>query len=402
MINKNNFLKNFSSNSYKFNKNLNKTKKIFTIFKSDLKNSKIPLLNSYEKNYKFDFSVEKIKNFSKYKNIIVIGMGGSILGTKSIYWFFKKKIKKNVFFFDNLDPDLHLQFSKIKNIKSSCFIIVSKSGSTMETITNFGIIFSKFPTKKKIIFITEIKDSALINIASKLKADIIEHKNFISGRYSLFSEVGMFPAKLMGLKIDKFRNLKKLINNKNFTSTLINNVATIYTLNTVGVKNSVLLNYDSNLNGLSFWYQQLTGESLGKRGKGIMPIVSFGPKDHHSLLQIYLDGPKDKFFTFLNFSREEKTLKTFKKIIPNNVQFLENKNINFIIKAQSNAVKNIFKSKKIPFREIIFQKGNEEEFGEIVTFFVLETILLSRLMKLNPFDQPSIEQVKKETKKLLR
>ena len=163
-----------------------------------------------------------------------------------------------------------------------------------------------------------------------------------------------------------------------------------------------MLNYDSNLNGLSFWYQQLTGESLGKRGKGIMPIVSFGPKDHHSLLQIYLDGPKDKFFTFLNFSREEKTLKTFKKIIPNNVQFLENKNINFIIKAQSNAVKNIFKSKKIPFREIIFQKGNEEEFGEIVTFFVLETILLSRLMKLNPFDQPSIEQVKKETKKLLR
>ena len=99
MINKNNFLKNFSSNSYKFNKNLNKTKKIFTIFKSDLKNSKIPLLNSYEKNYKFDFSVEKIKNFSKYKNIIVIGMGGSILGTKSIYWFFKKKKKKKCFFF---------------------------------------------------------------------------------------------------------------------------------------------------------------------------------------------------------------------------------------------------------------------------------------------------------------
>ena len=402
MLNKNNFLKNFSSNSNKFNKNLNKTKKIFKIFKSDLRNSKIPLLHSYEKNYQFDFSKEKIKNFSKYKNIVIIGMGGSILGTKSIYYFCKKKIKKNAFFFDNLDPDLYLKFSKIKDIKNSCFIIVSKSGNTLETVTNFGIIYSKFLFKKKIIFITEIKDSALVALASKLNADIIEHKNFISGRYSLLSEVGMFPAKLMGLNIDKFKNLKKLINNKNFTSILIKNVATIYTLNTTGIRSSVLLNYNSNLNDFNSWYQQLIGESLGKKGKGITPILSFGPKDHHSLLQLYLDGPKDKFFTFFNFSRKEKKIKIFKNIIPSNMQFLENKNIDFIIQTQSNAVKKIFKLKKIPFREILFKKGNEEEFGEIATFLVLETILLSRLMKLNPFDQPAVEVVKKETKKLLR
>jgi len=212
----------------------------------------------------------------------------------------------------------------------------------------------------------------------------------------------MFPAKLMGLNIDKFKNLKKLINNKNFTSILIKNVATIYTLNTTGIRNSVLLNYNSNLNDFNSWYQQLIGESLGKKGKGIMPILSFGPKDHHSLLQLYLDGPKDKFFTFFNFSGKEKKLKIFKNIIPSNMQFLENKNIDFIIQTQSNAVKKIFRLKKIPFREIIFKKGNEEEFGEIATFFVLETILLSRLMKLNPFDQPAVEEVKKETKKLLR
>ena len=103
----------------------------------------MPLFESYRKDYLFGFSPETIKKFSKYKNIVVIGMGGSILGTKSIYSFFKEKIKKKVFFFDNLDANLHLQFNKIKNLKNSCYIIVSKSGNTLETIKNFDVVFSQ-------------------------------------------------------------------------------------------------------------------------------------------------------------------------------------------------------------------------------------------------------------------
>ena len=98
MLNKNNFFNNFFLHSKKFNKNLNKTKKVYKSFKSDLKNLEIPLLNSYEKNYTFNFSPSTIKKFSKYTNIVVIGMGGSILGTKSIYFFFKTKVKKKCFF----------------------------------------------------------------------------------------------------------------------------------------------------------------------------------------------------------------------------------------------------------------------------------------------------------------
>ena len=143
MIKKENFFKNHFSNSGKYKNNLKKTKKAFGSFLVDLKNNEIPLLESYEKSYEFDFSISMIKKFSKFKNIIIIGMGGSILGTKSIYSFLKKKIKKKVFFFDNLDANLHLQFNKIKVLKNSCFIIVSKSGSTLETLTNFSIVFSK-------------------------------------------------------------------------------------------------------------------------------------------------------------------------------------------------------------------------------------------------------------------
>ena len=402
MLKKSIFFGSYFGNSKTYYKNVTKTKKVLNSFLVDLKNFKVPLLESYEKDYEFDFSIATVKRFSSYKNIVIIGMGGSILGTKSIYSFLKKKIKKNVFFLDNLDSNLFSEYKKIKNLNNSCFIVAGKSGRTIETIVNLGVIFSKNLLKNKLIIIAEPTDNALMAIANKYNAEIIEHKEFISGRYTVLSETGMFPAALMGLNLMKFKNLKRLIKNKNFISTLIQNVACIYTLISKKINNSVILNYDSNLNNLGYWYQQLVAESLGKKGKGINPILSFGPKDHHSLLQLYLDGPKDKFFTFFNSSQKENKFKVSQDIIPNNMRFLKNKNTNFIINAQCNAVKNIFKLKKIPFRQITFNKKNEEELGEIFTFFVLETILLSRLMNINPFDQPAVEQVKIETKKILR
>ena len=119
-------------------------------------------------------------------------------------------------------------------------------------------------------------------------------------------------------------------------------------------------------------------------------------------MQLYLDGPKDKFFTFFNTSEKTTKYKISREIIPNDMSFLKNKNLKSIINAHCNAVKNIFKLKKIPFRQFNFNKRDENELGEIFTFFVLETILLSRLMNINPFDQPAVEQVKIETKKFLR
>ena len=242
-----------------------------------------------------------------------------------------------------------------------------------------------------------------MRIANKFNAEIIEHKNYIGGRYSVLSESGMFPAALMGLKIEKFKNLKKLVHNKNFASCLIKNVTAIYSLNTKNISNSVILNYDSDLNNLCEWYQQLVSESLGKKGKGITTVVSNCPKDHHSILQLYLDGPRDKFFTFFSSKKnDKKKYKVSKNSIPKNINFIKNKSIGSIINAQCNATKNIFGAKKIPFRQITFNKKNEDELGEIFTFFVLETILLSRLMNINPFSQPAVEQVKIETKKFLR
>ena len=384
MLKENILLKSFLLHEKDLNNNIKKVKRVFENFKTDYKNLEIPILESYEKNYRCDFSNETLKRFSKYQNIIVIGMGGSILGTKSIYSFLKEKIKKKLFFFDNLDPNLHLEYKKIKNLKNSCFIVISKSGNTLETITNLNIVISTSSLKNKLVIITEAKDSSLNNVGNKLNAEIIEHKNFIGGRFSVLSEVGMFPAALMKLNTEKFRNLEKLIYNKRFTTSLINSVSFIYTLNKKRIKNSVILNYNSQLNDLSLWQQQLMSESLGKKGRGITPIVSTCPKDHHSLLQLYLDGPKDKFFTFFS---------SFKN---------RNGKVEKILEAQCEATKKIFRKNKIPYRHFIFKKEDESVLGLTFTFFVLETLLLARLMNINPYDQPAVDQVKIETKRFLR
>ncbi len=240
-----------------------------------------------------------------------------------------------------------------------------------------------------------------MKIALKYNAKIIEHKEFIGGRYSVLSETGIVPSLLMNISLHKYKNLKNLIKNKNFVTSLIENVALIYTLYKKNIKNSVLLNYDSDLNDLSYWYQQLIAESLGKKGKGINPTLSFGPKDQHALFQLYLDGPQDKFFTFFNPSIKKKKFIISKNIIFNETSFLKGKNIETIIKAQCNAAKKVFKKQKIPFREITFNRKNEKEFVQIITFFVLETILLSKLLNIDPFNQPAVEKIKTETKKIL-
>jgi glucose-6-phosphate isomerase len=233
-----------------------------------------------------------------------------------------------------------------------------------------------------------------------MKCEIIEHKNYIGGRYSVFSEVGMLPAELMGLNEKKFKQFNYLINNKKFINNLIKNVEGILQCVKKGKVNSIILNYDEDSQSLFYWYQQLVAESLGKKSKGILPIVSQMPKDNHSVMQLYLDGPKNNFFTFFDVYNQ-KSEKIKKSNLLESHLYLKNKSINEIILAQRLATEKIFKTKKIPFRSFVVQKKNEQTLGELFCFFILETILLGRALKINPFDQPSVELIKKETKKIL-
>ena len=372
-----------------------KNKKIkisFNFFKIKNLISKYKFLISLTSFYKYGYSKKLVKNLKKNSVFRIIGMGGSSLGAEAIYQFLRNYTKKKFIFINNLKPNL----TKYEKNTKAINLIISKSGNTLETISNSNLLFKK----NKNIFITEKKNSYLFNLANNLKSEIIEHKNYIGGRYSVLSEVGMLPAELMGFKEKKFKKLNYLVKNKSFLKSLINNVSSILTFIKQGKFNSIILNYDEKSDNLFKWYQQLIAESLGKKSKGILPIISTMPKDNHSLLQLYLDGPKTNFFTFFNVV--EKKSEKFNKIInDNSLDYLKNKSFFEILRAQQQATQNIFKLKKIPFRSFEIIKRNEETLGELFCFFILETILLGNALKVNPFDQPSVELIKKETTKIL-
>ena len=350
------------------------------------------IAQSLKRNYQDFFKKKELKKYKSFKNIRVIGMGGSSLGTQAIYDFLKYKIKKNLIFINNLNPRL-----KKENNKKILNLIVSKSGNTIETIVNSNILIKK---KDKNIFITENKNNYLHLLAQKLKADIVHHNNYIGGRYSVLSEVGMLPAELMGLDSKKFRQFNNLIKNKKYLNALTSNVSsTLYFIKKEKF-NSVIINYDEQSENLFNWYQQLIAESLGKKNKGLLPIISSMPKDNHSVMQLYLDGFKKNFFTFF-YVDEKNSSKIINKDILSPYDFIKNKSISNITYAQKKATENIFKKKKIPFRSFEIKKRDEKTLGELFCFFILETILISKALKVNPYDQPAVETIKKETKKIL-
>ena len=351
-----------------------------------------PLLKSFFKDYNYSYKKNDLKNFKKYRNIRIIGMGGSILGIEAIYQFLKHKVKKKLFFLNNLRP-------YIENKKKALNIVISKSGETLETISNFHILH-KEKNNKKNLFITEKSNNYINSLAHQLQNDVYEHKNYIGGRYSVLSEVGMLPAELIGLNEKKFKQLNYLIKNKIFINNLISNVKSTIGLIKKKKFNSIILNYDENSDNFFRWYQQLIAESLGKKSKGIVPLISTMPKDNHSLLQLYLDGPRVNFFTFFNV-KNDKTEIVSNKISQRSKMYLKNKNLSQIIDAQRIATERIFEIKKLPFRSFTILKRSEETIGELFCFFVLETILLGKFLKINPFDQPSVELIKVETKKIL-
>jgi len=349
------------------------------------------VLKSLSPIYKNSYGKKTILKLQKYSQIRVIGMGGSILGTESIYSFLKDKIKKDFYFINNLQSKINLKKKKCVNL------VVSKSGNTLETISNSNIIIKK---RDKNIFITENKKSYLYLLAQKLKAEIVHHNNFIGGRYSVLSEVGMLPAELMGLNIKKFKQLNNLIKNKKFIDSLVDNVsATLFYINQKKF-NSIVLNYDSSSENLFKWYQQLIAESLGKNGKGILPIISSMPKDNHSTMQLYLNGPKNNFFTFF-YVKEKNSNKINKTQILRSHNYLENKSLAEISFSQKLATEKVFKQKKIPYRSFELNIRDEKTLGELFCFFILETILLGRALKINPYNQPSVELIKAATKKIL-
>ena len=402
-MNKNIYLKNSIGSKYfkkkLYKKNKIKLTKIINNISSTL-DFKKDVFHSLSKKFNLNFKRSELLKFNKYKSVILIGIGGSVLGAEAIYSFCNDKIKKKFFFLNNLEQ---LKIEKIKkkiNLKKSLFIIISKYGNTLETLVNSNLFKDNINNKNTLI-ITEKKNNLLSTFAANKNILHIAHKDYIGGRFSVLSEVGMIPAYFMGLKTSNFRkNLLDFFKHKNKKLILDNAIKLSHVYKSKKINSIILLNYAPEINKFLYWVQQLIAESLGKKEKGMLPIVSIAPRDHHSLLQLYLDGPKDKIFYIFSL-KSNKKMKINKNIFGKNFNYVENKEFSKVKEAQKNALLKTLKIKKIPYQEFIINTKNEETLGELFSYFMIETVLIGKLLGVNPFNQPAVEQVKILTKRYL-
>ncbi len=369
----------------------------------------LPALNIIFNKKLLNETKETIKKFELNKRkIVLLGTGGSNLGARALNNINNNK-KISLEFYDNIDP---ISFEKsFENVefKSTGFIIVSKSGSTPETLAQFASLYQKALETKNInqflsnlLIITEFKDSPLYTISKEFNCLTLEHNNKIGGRYSIFSNVGIAPAILSGINIeDLYSGAEEIINNIDQYDTF-NLGRYLCMQENKKFSSNVLMTYSDNLYFFGKWYMQLWAESIGKNKKGITAIHSIGTTDQHSQLQLYLDGPNDKFFTFITTDHSNKGALINNDIFKNtNIEYFKNKKMGDLMEAEQRATIETFKINKLSYREIFMPRIDEKNIGKLLTLSIIETIASCIYFDVDPFNQPAVEQGKILTKKYL-
>ena len=393
-----------------FEKDINLPENIQTL-NDDIKKicNELPALNIVKDVSLLDYTIEQTEKFKRNKkNFVVFGTGGSNLGARALINTLIKE-PKNILFFDNIDP-LFFENEIINlDLNTTGYIIISKSGTTPETLSQFGSIINIARNKnnldmlfKNSLVITEFKDSPLFNIAKKNNCTLLEHKKDIGGRYSIFSNVGMIPAILADLDVKKIHlGASKVLKKNDFLNTF--KFAQIFKFcSSNNYLSNVMMTYSDGLNYFGKWYLQLWAESIGKKDRGISAMHAIGTTDQHSQLQLYLDGPKDKFFTFIKSDYYKKGLKIDAEIMKEeSVNYLIDKTMGDLMHAEQEATIDTFKLNNFKFREILLNEINEEAMGTLMAVSIMETIAACIYFEVDPFDQPAVEQGKILTKKYL-
>ena len=361
--------------------------------------------------------VSKIKKFVKdqqknrWENIVVLGIGGSALGGIAIrdallgsFHYLDKK--PHLFFIDNIDPDLINQLFSAISIKKSLFIVISKSGGTVEPMSLLNLIKEKV-SKKQIVFLTDPEKGILRKMGKQEGITMFNVPSKVGGRFSVLSSVGLVPSALAGIDVGsllkgakKMRDIiSKTKSNKNPALLL---AALQYILDQQKKKEmTVLMPYSNSLIKFSDWYRQLLAESIGKNKKsGPTPINALGTTDQHSQLQIYNEGPNNKWFIFIQVLKFSKEIK-LKNNSPKELSFLNNKKLSEIFNAAYKGTSESLAKNKRPNITIKIPKIDAETLGALFMLFEFQIALLGLLYKVDAFNQPGVEQSKIITKKIL-
>ena len=356
--------------------------------KKRLENNYYPFLDS--KKLLSEHYKEKERLDFDFENYIIIGIGGSSQGSKAVSHILNCK---NIFYFDHLNT---LKINKVitnLNLQKTGFVFISKSGNTSEVLTLFDhlceLVKDKINITKNFLTITENNSAPLNDLSAQMGIQIIEHNKEIGGRFSIFSHTGMIPISLFVDDVSNFFDgldlaLSNFIKNTSFENeqSPFEIAKKKYDLISNGINIDVILLYGDELLELGNWMRQLYAESLGKQNFGYLPVISQMTQDQHSMLQLYLDGPKDKFFEF--YSADYMESDTF---------------IEIALANHKEAMLKTLKSEKLPIVKVSnYFIQNKYEIGFQLGYFfaeaMLETLILAELGGVDPFGQEAVEKQK--------
>lgn len=344
-----------------------------------------------------------------FQDLVVISMGGAALNPQSMLRLISQKSNINIHFLDNTDPVFFKNLIESLNLKETAFLTISNSGETLETITLLGIVLNEFKQhnitdyRDNFYFIIDTNGSTLNKLALSINAKIFKHTPEISGRYASFTNITTLIGLIAELDMEEFVSG----GNEVFDNLWIDKEDSTPARAAIAVMNLakpilVNLGYLQKFSSYLDWYSQIIAESLGKNSKGFTPFKSLAPNDHHSMLQLYLDGPKDKLFTMFHVKKIDENISHFKIIDNDILGNLANRSIENINNTIFNAALKTFKAQHIPFRTIILDDLSAKTVGAIMAHSMVEVILLSHLLGVDPFDQPSVELLKKHARELLK
>lgn len=372
---------------------------------AELQAGRLPAVSIVEKDSDLSDLNEIVKRFQKFEDVVVFGTGGSSLGAQTICALEGRYNSKGpwMHFLDNVDPHTFDHFFASVEPESCGYIIVSKSGSTAETLCQALILLAKLDDKARkdnVIIITEDSNNPLACLAREYGIKILSHDPRIGGRYSVFSLVGLLPAMIAGFDAKLLRNgacsaLSDFVDRND----IVESAALIVDLaETQGISCTVTMPYMDRLRPFSSWFRQLWAESLGKDGKGLTPITAVGAVDQHSQLQLYLDGPKDKFFTVIvkKYDCEGEKIPNF-ELTP----YFSGKTMGDLIAAEQRATIETLINHKCPTRVLEVSHVNEESLGYLMMKSILETLLIAKMLNIDAFSQPAVEEGKILTKQYL-
>lgn len=363
--------------------------------------------------------------------VIVIGIGGSNLGTLAIHeavsgLFYNEQGRfPRIYFVDTVDTDavspVYNQVKKaLENNETVLINVVTKSGTTTETIVNFELFLELVKTYcptnyQESIIVTTDEGSVLWNYAKKESFATLKIPKNVGGRFSVFSSVGLFPLCLLGIDIQELLEGARVMLEQCLSVDLANNPAALsaaiqYICYHNKIRNHDMFLFSKDLNSLGTWYRQLIGESIGKKFDreghvvyiGITPTVSIGSTDLHSVAQLYLSGPRTMFTTFVSIATTNSCLavpqmKEFEDIVAN----IQGKSLPSIMSAIFEGTCHAYQLEQRPFMTVLLPDKSCATIGQFLQWKMVEIMYLGYLLGVNPFDQPQVELYKTETRKIL-